>query len=217
METASGVRGGVREGGLYFCYECHETGCAAPSFSRRPLPSERPRFCGHCGSEAIELVRDPGTFRCQQVFLLEPRGGRGDSLDAREARKGVRTMKKTVRLPLSDPFVRETLIPLFPHVFRRASIQRIEVLRSLFQALQTLDSSLEAAGPADPLAVQSIPRLGFGETGGGGARNCAVCTEDFAEKDTVMRLECSHLFHEECLLPWLETNNTCPMCRSQLR
>ncbi|KAF8086503.1 hypothetical protein N665_0623s0010 [Sinapis alba] len=27
-------------------------------------------------------------------------------------------------------------------------------------------------------------------------------------------MNCSHVFHERCLLEWLQRNNTCPMCRA---
>lgn len=32
-----------------------------------------------------------------------------------------------------------------------------------------------------------------------------------------VRLDCSHVFCEECILEWLERDRTCPMCRAQVR
>ncbi|RKP34049.1 hypothetical protein BJ085DRAFT_20426, partial [Dimargaris cristalligena] len=30
------------------------------------------------------------------------------------------------------------------------------------------------------------------------------------------QMPCQHIFHEECLFPWLEVSNTCPTCRYEL-
>ncbi|XP_031618558.1 E3 ubiquitin-protein ligase RNF181-like [Contarinia nasturtii] len=30
-------------------------------------------------------------------------------------------------------------------------------------------------------------------------------------------MPCGHAFHSECLLPWLEKTNSCPMCRYELK
>jgi len=45
---------------------------------------------------------------------------------------------------------------------------------------------------------------------------CTVCGDDFVPKDELKRLPCKHAFHDECILPWLSSHNTCPLCRSEL-
>ena len=37
---------------------------------------------------------------------------------------------------------------------------------------------------------------------------------DIGEK--VKTLPCDHDFHDGCILPWFETNSTCPLCRLDL-
>jgi len=52
---------------------------------------------------------------------------------------------------------------------------------------------------------------------------CSICLDDFKEGDKCIRLPCkgeSHVFHsrsDNCsgVRPWLERNNTCPMCRHE--
>ncbi|KAI3977412.1 hypothetical protein MKX01_000325 [Papaver californicum] len=42
---------------------------------------------------------------------------------------------------------------------------------------------------------------------------CVVCMEDFEVGTVVTYMPCSHFFHEDCLLPWLQESNCCPLCR----
>eukprot|EP01134_Creolimax_fragrantissima_P006945 CFRG6945T1 len=43
--------------------------------------------------------------------------------------------------------------------------------------------------------------------------SCAVCIEDFVEDDKLRRLPCTHVFHRDCIDPWLIENSTCPYCK----
>ncbi|KAK8691475.1 hypothetical protein V6N13_074985 [Hibiscus sabdariffa] len=45
-------------------------------------------------------------------------------------------------------------------------------------------------------------------------KRCAVCLEDFEARENVMVTPCEHMFHEECILPWLKDRGDCPVCRS---
>ncbi|KAJ2748424.1 hypothetical protein IWQ56_007468, partial [Coemansia nantahalensis] len=47
---------------------------------------------------------------------------------------------------------------------------------------------------------------------------CVICNEPAAgaAPDPVTRLPCAHHFHRECVKPWLELHNTCPMCRREV-
>ncbi|XP_010427777.1 PREDICTED: RING-H2 finger protein ATL5-like isoform X1 [Camelina sativa] len=44
-------------------------------------------------------------------------------------------------------------------------------------------------------------------------KRCSVCLEDFEPKETVMLTPCKHMFHEECIVPWLKSKGQCPVCR----
>ena len=46
---------------------------------------------------------------------------------------------------------------------------------------------------------------------------CACCLDDFSDEDVVARLPCGHVFHEECLMLWVlsQERPRCPMCRSR--
>jgi len=42
---------------------------------------------------------------------------------------------------------------------------------------------------------------------------CSVCLEELVVDDECYTLPCHHCFHEKCILDWLHTNHTCPLCR----
>lgn len=46
---------------------------------------------------------------------------------------------------------------------------------------------------------------------------CIICQGDLAADDMVRMLSCHHIFHDECVSPWiLEKNGTCPLCKRDL-
>jgi len=47
-------------------------------------------------------------------------------------------------------------------------------------------------------------------------KRCAVCLEDFQPKEEVMTTPCNHMFHEECIVPWVKSHGQCPNCRFTL-
>jgi E3 ubiquitin-protein ligase RNF38/44 len=51
--------------------------------------------------------------------------------------------------------------------------------------------------------------------GGEDAATCSVCLGEFLLGETVRLLRvCLHLYHAECIDPWLDAHSTCPICRS---
>ncbi|CAG11511.1 unnamed protein product [Tetraodon nigroviridis] len=41
---------------------------------------------------------------------------------------------------------------------------------------------------------------------------CAVCLEEFKQKDELGICPCKHAFHRKCLIKWLEVRKVCPLC-----
>lgn len=46
---------------------------------------------------------------------------------------------------------------------------------------------------------------------------CSVCKDDFLVDQQLVKLPCNHVFHDECILPWLNERNSCPTCRFELK
>ncbi len=38
----------------------------------------------------------------------------------------------------------------------------------------------------------------------GAGLECPVCKEDYSIEESVRQLPCNHLFHNDCIVPWLE-------------
>ncbi|EFJ40020.1 hypothetical protein VOLCADRAFT_100265 [Volvox carteri f. nagariensis] len=81
-------------------------------------------------------------------------------------------------------------------------------------------ASDEAAGSAATACVAAVAAEDRG--GGGGYASCqpgelcTVCHDAFEAGGEVVELPCRHCFHEDCIMPWLQEQNTCPVCRTRL-
>ena len=47
--------------------------------------------------------------------------------------------------------------------------------------------------------------------------NCCICLDEIALGEKSTLLPCGHMFHSNCILTWLKKNNTCPMCRFEIK
>ncbi|KAF2573735.1 hypothetical protein F2Q70_00006065 [Brassica cretica] len=69
--------------------------------------------------------------------------------------------------------------------------------------------------PSPPASKTVVDELPVVELSSGNIA-CAICIGDFVVKEKVTRLPCWHYYHGECIVPWLEMKNTCPVCRFEL-
>uniref|UniRef100_H3BC29 RING-type E3 ubiquitin transferase n=2 Tax=Latimeria chalumnae TaxID=7897 RepID=H3BC29_LATCH len=77
---------------------------------------------------------------------------------------------------------------------------------------------LENAGPppADKEKISSLPTVHVCQEQIDGGLECPVCKEDYSLGEAVRQLPCNHFFHSDCIVPWLEMHDTCPVCRKSL-
>uniref|UniRef100_A0A175YHZ9 RING-type E3 ubiquitin transferase n=1 Tax=Daucus carota subsp. sativus TaxID=79200 RepID=A0A175YHZ9_DAUCS len=71
--------------------------------------------------------------------------------------------------------------------------------------------------PASRTAVEGLPDVVVDDKLlGSDSAQCAVCQDDFEKDMVVKQMPSKHVYHSECLLPWLELHNSCPVCRYEL-
>ncbi|XP_075032482.1 E3 ubiquitin-protein ligase RNF115 [Calonectris borealis] len=78
---------------------------------------------------------------------------------------------------------------------------------------------LENTGPppADKEKISSLPTVTVTQEQVDTGLECPVCKEDYAVAEQVRQLPCNHFFHSNCIVPWLELHDTCPVCRKSLK
>lgn len=77
---------------------------------------------------------------------------------------------------------------------------------------------LESTGPppAEKEMISSLPRVCISQEQIDSRLECPVCREEYSLGESVRKLPCLHYFHSECIVPWLELHDTCPVCRKSL-
>ncbi|KAI8363058.1 hypothetical protein B0O80DRAFT_420865 [Mortierella sp. GBAus27b] len=80
---------------------------------------------------------------------------------------------------------------------------------------QLMDAETRRDGPvaASDEVIESIPRHTLTQDELDAKTECSVCKDEFAKDDQCLQLKCKHIFHNDCIKPWLKTSGTCPTCR----
>lgn len=74
--------------------------------------------------------------------------------------------------------------------------------------------------PASKEVVAKLPVISITEellAKLGPEADCCICKENLIVGDKMQELPCKHKFHPLCLKPWLDENNSCPICRNELQ
>jgi len=84
--------------------------------------------------------------------------------------------------------------------------------------LTQMMDQLEGGGPppCSQSVIDSISTVVVNEEHIKSESDCSVCQDKFSVGEKVKCLPCRHMFHKDCIEPWLKLHNACPVCRKAL-
>lgn len=90
-------------------------------------------------------------------------------------------------------------------------------LEQLIQQLAENDPNRYGTPPASKTAINGLPVVKIDEESlASDNSQCAVCKDTFELGEEAKQMPCKHIYHSDCILPWLELHNSCPVCRHEL-
>ncbi|XP_057459647.1 E3 ubiquitin-protein ligase RING1-like [Actinidia eriantha] len=90
-------------------------------------------------------------------------------------------------------------------------------LEQLIQQLAENDPNRYGTPPASKSAVEALPNIKItDQLLASDSSQCAVCKDSFELGEEAKQMPCKHIYHSDCILPWLELHNSCPVCRYEL-
>ena len=100
------------------------------------------------------------------------------------------------------------------NVFGPVFTRNIRELSDLFNYFVSLHPN--TANPASPVSIAKIKTVRITQELLKFNSTCTICQEAFQEGEYLKQLECEHFYHEECIVPWLQVKNNCPVCRLEI-
>ncbi|MFS7895470.1 putative transcription factor C2H2 family [Helianthus anomalus] len=206
----------------YWCYRCTR-------FIR--LPSENTVVCPYCDGGFVEAV-EPNEPPPTAMYML----GNTDRSDPRPRRGTTRPRNNNDRSPFNPVIVlrggvQDRGFALYYDDGAGTGLQPLPATMSEFLMGSGFDrlldqlSQIEMNGftrsvqhpPASKAAIESMPTIEILDSHVTMEQlHCAVCKEEFEVRSEAREMPCKHIYHSDCIVPWLTIRNSCPVCRYEL-
>lgn len=87
-------------------------------------------------------------------------------------------------------------------------------LEELIQQLMVNDR--RGPPPAPNSAIEAMPTIKITQRHLSTDSHCPVCKDQFELGSEARQMPCNHMYHSDCIVPWLVQHNSCPVCRLEL-
>jgi len=87
-------------------------------------------------------------------------------------------------------------------------------LEELFEQLSA--NNRQGPAPASRSSIDAMPTIKITQRHLRSDSHCPVCKDRFELGSEARQMPCNHLYHSDCIVPWLVQHNSCPVCRQEL-
>lgn len=89
--------------------------------------------------------------------------------------------------------------------------------KELIEQLDVDDQRARGPPPAPPSSINALPTIKISQAHvRSNDLNCPICQEKFELGSEAREMPCNHIYHSDCIVPWLVQHNSCPICRVEL-
>lgn len=187
----------------------------------------------HNHSRLRETFPDPGLVDALEAFVRQRMAGRNPNYDIRSRSGILPENNMAFGSGPSGPWlvfhgqspVRMAPDDAFEYFFNGSSRtgHRQANLDDFFMGsgLQHLIEQLSMNGrqgppPAPRSAIDAMPTIRITQRHTSADSHCPVCQDEFELGCEARQMPCNHLYHSDCIVPWLVQHNSCPVCRLEL-
>ena len=70
--------------------------------------------------------------------------------------------------------------------------------------------------PATRSSIDAMPTIKITQRHLRSDSHCPVCKDRFELGSEARQMPCNHIYHSDCIVPWLVQHNSCPVCRQEM-